>query len=155
MINNIIAEINPPDNIEVTINDNLPTVFCNKDTIADVFRNLLRNAIQYMDKTQGHIEISCMEENDFWKFSISDNGPGIEQRYFEKIFQPFQTLSPKDETKSTGIGLALVKKAVESHDGNVWVQSLPGKGSTFFFTLPAKAAFAPEEPRKSYTPSVK
>jgi signal transduction histidine kinase len=155
LIDNVVAEINPPENIKVTVGNDLPTVFCNGSTIADAFRSLLSNAIKYMDKPQGQVEIACIEENGFWKFSISDNGPGIEEKYFEKIFQLFQTLSPKDNTESTGIGLALVKKIVESHDGRVWVQSSLDKGSTFFFTLPMKAAFVSKEPRKSYATSVK
>lgn len=155
LIDSVVAEINPPENIKVTVSNDLPTVFCNRGTIANVFRNLLSNAIKYMDKPQGQVEIACIEENGFWKFSISDNGPGVEKKYFEKIFQLFQTLSPKDETESIGMGLALVKKIVESHGGQVWVQSSPGKGSTFFFTLPMKAAFAPKEPLKSYATSVK
>jgi signal transduction histidine kinase len=67
---------------------------------------------------------------------VRDNGPGIEQRHFQRIFVLFETLSPKDKTDSTGIGLALVKKIVEQHGGKVWVESEVGKGSTFWFTLP-------------------
>ena len=89
-----------------------------------------------MDKPQGQVKIGCVEEDGLWRFSISDNGPGIEEKYFEKIFQIFQTLSRRDEFESTGVGLSLVKKIVEMYDGKVWVESEPGEGSTFFLTLP-------------------
>jgi light-regulated signal transduction histidine kinase (bacteriophytochrome) len=88
-----------------------------------------------MDKPDGQIRIGCVEEGRWWKFSVSDNGPGIEEKYFEKIFQIFQTLARRDEFESTGVGLSLVKKIVEIYGGKVWVESKPGEGSTFFFTL--------------------
>jgi len=69
-------------------------------------------------------------------FSVADNGRGIDAKHHERIFKVFQTITSSDEAESTGIGLALVKKIVELHGGQVWVESVPGKGSTFFFTLP-------------------
>jgi signal transduction histidine kinase len=105
-----------------------------------VFQNLLSNAIKYMDKPEGKIRIACSAEGRLWKFSVTDNGPGIKQQHFEKIFQLFQTLAPRDRVESTGVGLALVRKIVEMYGGHVWVESTVGEGSTFFFTLPRMSA---------------
>ncbi len=138
LIPEVIEMVAPPDNITITVENQLPVVECERTRILQVFENLLSNAVKYMDKPQGKISIGCVEEDGFWKFSVTDNGPGIEEKHFERIFQIFQTLSPKDEFKSTGIGLTLIKKVVELYGGKVWVQSKPGKGSTFFFTFPKK-----------------
>jgi signal transduction histidine kinase len=89
-----------------------------------------------MDKPQGWVKIGFVEEDGWWKFSVSDNGPGIEEKYFEKIFQIFQTLARRDDKESTGIGLSIVKKIIEAHGGKVWVESKVGEGSTFYFTVP-------------------
>jgi signal transduction histidine kinase len=89
-----------------------------------------------MDKEKGRINVGCIEEEAFWKFSVADNGPGIDQKYFKKIFKIFQTLSPTDETESAGIGLSIAKKIVRLNGGKIWVESNPGEGSSFFFTLP-------------------
>ena len=86
--------------------------------IQQIFQNLLSNAIKYMDKPRGEIRIACSAEGEQWKFSVSDNGPGIESRHFERIFQLFQTLAPRDRIESTGVGLALVKKIVEMYGGS-------------------------------------
>jgi len=96
----------------------------------------LSNAIKYTDKPKGQIKIGCTEENGFWKFSVADNGCGINEKYFGKIFEIFQTLTSRDKTESTGIGLTIVKKIVELYGGKVWVESKVNEGSTFFFTLP-------------------
>jgi len=91
-----------------------------------------------MDKPEGRIRIGCVEENGFWNFSVADNGPGIEERHFERIFRIFQTLSPRDEFESTGVGLTVIKKIVELYGGEIWVESKLGQGCTFFFTLPSE-----------------
>jgi two-component system sensor kinase FixL len=136
LVPDIIDILAPPENIAITIENELPVIECEKTRITQVFQNLLSNAIKYMDKPQGHVRIGCVEEESCWRFSITDNGPGIEDKYFEKIFQMFQTLSTRDENPSSGIGLSTVKKIVEMYGGKVWVESKPGQGSTFLFTLP-------------------
>jgi signal transduction histidine kinase len=128
--------IAPPPHIKVTVDDQLPTLVCEHTRIMQVFQNLLSNAVKYMDKPEGDIIVGCQDDGEFWKFSVSDNGPGIEERHFDKIFQMFQTLAPRDSYESTGVGLTLVKKIVLMYGGRIWVESEVGAGSTFFFTLP-------------------
>ncbi len=136
LVEDVIDMVAPPGNIEITIEDELPVVECGQTRIIQVFQNLLSNAVKYMDKPQGRIKIGFVEEPGFWKFSVADNGPGIEEKHFERIFRIFQTLSPRDEFESTGVGLTVVKKIVELYGGRIWVESKLGEGSTFFFTLP-------------------
>jgi len=136
LIPDIIDMVAPPESIAVTVENHLPVVECVKTCIIQVFENLLSNAVKYMDKPDGRIRIGCIEENSFWKFSVADNGPGIEEKHFARIFRIFQTLSPRDEFESTGIGLTMIKKIVELYNGKIWVESKLGEGSTFFFTLP-------------------
>jgi signal transduction histidine kinase len=81
-----------------------------------------------------------MAEEDFWKFRVADDGPGIDPKYHDRIFQIFQTLRPRDEVENTGIGLTLVKKIIELYGGKVWVESTPGAGCQFFFTFPWQAS---------------
>jgi two-component system sensor kinase FixL len=132
----IINMVSTPDNIEITIDGELPVIEFERTQIAQVFQNLLSNAIKYIDKPLGQIRIGCVEEVDNWKFSVTDNGIGIEPKNFEKIFLMYQTLEPRDTFKSTGIGLTLVKKIIETYGGTIWVESELGRGSTFIFTIP-------------------
>jgi PAS domain S-box-containing protein len=136
VLSDVIAGIEPPENIEITAENELPVLMCEKTQIIQVFQNLLSNAVKYMDKTEGQIKVGCVEQDGFLKFSIADNGPGIDEKYFKKIFKIFQALSTENRVDSTGIGLSIVKKIVELNAGIVWVESELGKGSTFFFTLP-------------------
>jgi PAS domain S-box-containing protein len=138
VVREVIDTIAPPGNINIRVEGELPSIFCEKTRISEVFQNLLSNAVKYMDKPEGVVRIGCVEDDDFWKFNVSDNGPGIEEKYFEKIFQIFQILSPLDEHESTGIGLTLVKKIITMYGGEIWVESEVGRGSSFFFTLPIK-----------------
>jgi signal transduction histidine kinase len=139
-LNNFVPEaidmLVPPENISITIENTMPVIECAETHVMQLFQNLLSNAIKYMDKPQGRIKISCVEEDGFWKFGITDNGPGIEEKHFEKIFKMFQALSVSENFEGTGVGLTITKKIVELYGGNIWVESEVGKGSTFFFTLP-------------------
>jgi len=136
LVPKIINMIQVPDNIEITTDGEMPTIEFERTQISQVFQNLLSNAIKYIDKTHGRIKIGCIEKGDNWKFSVTDNGRGIEQKNFDKIFRMYQTLEPRDEFKSSGIGLALVKKIIETYGGTIWVESELGRGSTFIFSLP-------------------
>lgn len=148
-LNQLVAEtiesLAPPQNIRITVETEMPSIWADPVRIQQLFQNLISNAIKYMDKPQGQIQIRCDEENEFWKFSIKDNGPGIEERHFERVFQLFQTLAPRDEVESTGVGLAVVAKIVELYGGKVGVHSIVGEGSTFYFTLAKQIVSPPEE----------
>jgi signal transduction histidine kinase len=124
----------------VKVETPLPTVVIERTRIAQVFQNLLSNAFKYMDKPEGLVRIGCTEEGGFWKFYVSDNGPGIEEKDWQRVFQLFETLKPRDQSDSTGVGLAVVKKAVELYGGRVWIESKVGEGSTFYFALPKPGA---------------
>jgi len=136
IVQKVIEDISAPENIEITVENELPVITCVGQYITLVFKNLITNSVRFMDKPRGQIKIACVESSGFWQFSVADNGPGIESRYFPKIFRLFQTLNRRDEVEALGVGLPLAKKIVDMHQGAIWVESQVGKGSTFFFALP-------------------
>jgi signal transduction histidine kinase len=113
------------------IRHNLPSLEIERLTILQLFQNIVSNAIKYDGR---EITIQALKKERTYEFSISDNGIGIDQQYYDKIFILFQRLNK--QYPGTGMGLAICKKIVESHDGKIWVKSEPGQGTTFFFTLP-------------------
>lgn len=122
----------------VTVNRGaLPTVPADRAQLAMMFRNLVSNAVKFNTNQSPRVEISARREGTEWIFSVADNGIGIDPRYYEKIFKIFQRLHVQDEYPGTGIGLAITRKIVERHNGRIWIESVPGKGSTFFFAIPA------------------
>ena len=135
VVRQAIAKVAPPENIKVSVEGRLPVLIADEEQILQVFENLIGNAVKFMDKPAGIIKIGCDEDDDFWKFSVADNGPGIDVKYHEKIFKIFQTLTRRDELEAAGMGLSLVRRIVELYNGKVWVESEVGQGSTFFFTL--------------------
>ena len=133
VINEIIAVIFIPDHVQIRLTNTLPTLNADKTKIHQLFQNLISNAVMHIEQEKGLVEISAEEQKDFWKFSVSDNGIGIPKAYHEKIFKIFQSLGK--ETRSTGIGLSIVKKIVDLYKGDIWLESEEGKGTTFYFTL--------------------
>ncbi len=127
------------DTSALVITDDLPKVRADETQLSQVFQNLINNGIKFQKKSQiPRIHISVRPQNGCWCFTVQDNGIGIESRYREKIFQVFQRLHTRHEYPGTGIGLALCKRIVDRHGGQIWFESSPAKGTTFYFTIPDK-----------------
>ncbi len=116
--------------------DSLPTLIVDRGRIAQLLQNLLSNAVKFHGSTPPAIHVGAVEQPDEWVLSVRDNGIGIEPQYFDRIFVIFQRLHGRAKYAGTGIGLAICKKIVDLHGGRIWVESSPGEGSTFFFTIP-------------------
>ncbi|MBU4199573.1 MAG: PAS domain S-box protein [Verrucomicrobia bacterium] len=116
--------------------ENLPFIQGDPIQITQLFQNLVSNAIKFHSGRHPKVHISARRQQDHWVFAIRDNGIGIDAQYYERIFLIFQRLHPRGVYPGSGIGLAICKKVVERHDGRIWVESEPGKGATFYFTLP-------------------
>jgi light-regulated signal transduction histidine kinase (bacteriophytochrome) len=146
------------DNLKIALDESgavvrhceLPSVMADGTQLTQLFQNLISNAIKFRNKQPPEIQIAVERKpddaappttpaSDVWHFCVRDNGIGIEPQYFERIFIIFQRLHGRDEYPGTGIGLAICKKIVERHGGRIWVESAPGKGASFHFTLPGAA----------------
>ncbi|ULC60355.1 ATP-binding protein [Flaviramulus sp. BrNp1-15] len=132
LIEDIEKILHIPDHITLT-KSNLPIVKGDKYRLQQLFQNLIGNAINYNDKANGVIEIGVEDKKKYWQFYIKDNGKGIEEVYFDKIFKTFEKL--ENNPKSTGIGLSIVKKIIDLYEGKIWLTSKINEGTTFYFTL--------------------
>ena len=117
------------------VHEKLPTLAGDRTQLAQLFRNLLSNAVKFQGNDAPCIRVTATKQQQHWLFAITDNGIGIAQEFFERIFVVFRRLHAAAEYPGTGIGLAICKRIVENHGGQIWLESEPGKGTTFFFTL--------------------
>lgn len=138
LVSNIVELIDPPPGFRVIVDGHLPTLRGERPPLETVLRNLLENAVKHHhDARQGLVTVSAREARPGWvEFCVRDNGPGIDPQYHERIFEVFQTLRPRDEVEGSGMGLAIVKKTVESAGGSIRIESAPDQGSAFCFTWP-------------------
>jgi len=127
------------ENRAIVTHDPLPTVMADPSRLEQLFQNLIGNAIKFHGQDIPHVHVSARKEGGEWIFSVRDNGIGIDPQYFELIFQIFERLHGKQQYSGTGVGLAICKRIVEGLHGRIWVESEPGKGATFYFTVPASA----------------
>jgi signal transduction histidine kinase len=118
--------------------DEMPEVTADTTQMTQLLQNLIANAIKFHGQKEPEIHIEAQRTGSEWVISVRDNGIGIEQQYYDRIFLIFQRLHTRSQFQGTGIGLAVCKKIVERHGGRIWVESKPGQGSTFFFTVPAR-----------------
>jgi signal transduction histidine kinase len=122
--------------------DPLPTVDADAVQLAQLLQNLIGNALKFKGAETPRIHVGVTQQADGWEFAVRDNGIGIDPQYFDRIFMVFQRLHGKGEYPGTGIGLAICKKVVDRHGGRIRVESQPGHGATFYFTLPLKGGHA-------------
>jgi light-regulated signal transduction histidine kinase (bacteriophytochrome) len=122
----------------VVTHDPLPTLKVDASQIGQVFQNLLVNALKFRGSQRPEIHVGAERKDGYWEFCVRDNGIGFKQQFAERIFNLFQRLQSHKDFPGTGIGLPICKRVVERHGGKIWAESEPGKGATFYFTLPAE-----------------
>jgi len=143
LVDTVVRDVEPvarERNVRLRKKGTFPLVNGYRNRLYQVIYNLVENAVKYMDQTSGAlVEIGCKTGESEHLMYVRDNGPGIPAEHHTKIFQIFYTLEP-ERVSGTGIGLSIVKKIVENHGGRIWVESEPGNGTTFFFTLPVSGS---------------
>lgn len=120
----------------IITHDPLPVLEGDDAQLVQLLQNLIGNALKFRRAETPRVHVSAAQRGDYWEISVRDNGIGIEPQYFERIFLMFQRLHDRGQYPGTGIGLAICKKVVDRHGGRIWVESVPGEGCTFRFTLP-------------------
>ena len=132
----IIDSLSPPDGFTVEVAANMPVLYTDRLHLFQVFSNLIGNSIKHGKGDRGHVHVTVRDQDEFYEFTVADDGPGIAPEYHDKVFMMFQTLTVHDYGSNTGIGLALVKKIVQEHGGSITLESGKGAGTTFRFSWP-------------------
>ena len=133
LLNEIVDYIFVPEHVTIEISAMPRKIKADYTQFKQLFQNLITNAVKFIDKDKGKVKILYESDEFFYKFSISDNGIGIDEKYHDKIFDVFQSLTK--DSKSSGIGLSIVKKIINLYGGKIWVESKLGEGTTFYFTI--------------------
>jgi light-regulated signal transduction histidine kinase (bacteriophytochrome) len=120
---------------QVVIDNECGTIYGDRIQLVQLVQNLISNAVKFTVSENPQVKIKCLKEDGHVKFAVSDNGIGIAEGDLNKVFEIFRRLHTKKEYAGTGIGLAICKKIVDRHNGRIWPESKPGKGTTFYFTL--------------------
>ncbi len=132
-----IVEMQPmPAGATIQLAPGMPVALVQRQLLERVFSNLISNAFKYSRRSDAHVDVTFLQSNPFFEFRVTDNGPGIEQQYHERIWNLFQRLESQEDVEGTGVGLALVKKIVDGQGGRAWVESVPGQGASFRFLWP-------------------
>lgn len=138
LMKDILELLNPPTTFLISVDSYFSKIILPRMPLQQIFMNLISNAIKHHDKTNGQIDICVKEDEQYYTFSVKDDGPGIPVEFQEKIFNLFQTLKPRDQVEGSGMGLAMVKKNISTYGGTLHLESVVGNGSTFSFTWPIK-----------------
>ncbi|MCB2016454.1 MAG: PAS domain-containing protein [Hydrogenophaga sp.] len=153
MVREAIAEVEgavPDRTIEWDIDQALPCVPCDRVLMRAVWTNLLDNAVKYSSKSdRSQVRVRCQPQDDGWEFTVKDNGAGFDPQYADRLFGMFQRLHRDDQFKGTGVGLAVVRRIIESHGGRIWAASRPGEGASFHFVLPQVPGTAAPRPTRA------
>ena len=136
LLKEVVEMLNVPAEASVDIGPGMPTLETERLPLQQVFLNLVSNAIKHSNRSDTRVRVAVREHDDFYEFIVEDNGAGIPRQFHGKIWDMFQTLQPRDKVEGAGIGLALVRKNVESRGGRAWLDSDEGRGATFFFLWP-------------------
>ncbi|MBH8574159.1 PAS domain S-box protein [Nostocaceae cyanobacterium CENA369] len=136
LLKEVIDSLQPPATFSIEVGPEMPIFLTKRFPLQQVFANLIENAIKHHSRLDGRVKISVQDQGRYYKFTVADDGPGIAAEYQDKVFVIFQTLEARDRKENTGIGLAIVKKIVETEGGMIILDSIVGAGSTFHFTWP-------------------
>ena len=134
LVEEIVELLVVPENVHIQIDSKLPTIKGDQYRLQQLFQNLIHNAVKSIDSDQGTVEINVLESEDYWRFEVKDNGRGISKKYHDKIFRIFEKID--EDQSSTGIGLSIVKRVIDYYGGIISLESIKGKGTSFYFNLP-------------------